>query len=83
MICKIKGIITNVGQSKKNSSQYVNIFDLDTATQYSIVSRLVDFTGAPQKVPVEIEAVLSPRVFTGEKGSSTVLYVDQASFKKS
>lgn len=83
MQVKIKGIITNVGQSKKNNSQYVNIFDLDTATQYSIVSRDVDFSSAPQKTPIEIDAVIAPRVFTGEKGSSTVLYVDQASFKKS
>jgi len=71
-----------VAKSKKNENQYVGVFDMETATQYSLCSKIVDFSGAPVKVPVKIDAVLSPRQFSGKDGSpTTVLYVDQASFK--
>ena len=84
MEVKIKAIITNVGKSNKNNNQYINLFDLGSATQYTVVSRYTDFSSVPVAVPVDIEAKISPRQFPGSDGkSSTVLYVDQASIKKS
>ena len=82
MKVNIKGIIISVYQSKKNSNQYVNLFDLDAASQYTLVAREVDFAAAPLKVPVVIVAEISPREYRNEGKSSITLYIDQAAITK-
>jgi hypothetical protein len=82
MNCRIKGMITSVTKSKKNNDQYINMFDLEEATQFSVVSKNYDFTGVPLKVPVTIECELVARQFNRDGKNSTVLYVDKAQVKK-
>ena len=81
MKIKIKGIVTQVSKSKKSNTQYINLFDLETATSYTLVSRDLDYSDLPVTVPVNIDAEVAPRVFSNEGKQSLVLYIKQASFK--
>lgn len=82
MNCKINGIVTNISKSNKSNNQYLSVFDLESTSEYSMVSREDNLSEIPTKVPVLIECNISPRVFSKDGQRSTVLYVSDVRYKK-